>query len=763
MSALAQLLLWPATIFSLLAVLTWLSLRVTLTVNRWTDSISKYLPRAMLPLERILFSISIATLSGLMLMYPDWSIWQRLTGGSDGEPIGAESQLKSAIALLALLLFAANQLKSIQKDAREAPKYLGVNQLTYEINKSRTKGVLGQPIFYVAVSFLFLLPLIGPALPESPGVSTILGYPLPKYDWNQLSLVLWISSFAAVGCVLMLNVLGTMGESFIAINYPGHVKWRIQSEIVNRSQSEFGKLLSPRRRGGDVDIALRMRSWLRIAESLPVSEKVDYLKLTIGCDSYHDSARKIARKIQRGELRSVRKRFRRLKYGNHSSPYPIGRGVRLMIRINAIARSHIRNRNLERFSKMYDVKYERVKMLLTYLSRGCVENDIQQWVINECLMECEREDALHAHALSYSDEASRQLGQRLFGQYYGPLRQIQFGNQSNEVNGLQRDLRDPPSYAALKVSSYVYNSILEFASGIHPEKRLQLPDRRWEEIVEAADRIKHRETRDLCLKRAVNGMLRQYLACLRDVSQPDRVSSLELSRKIERFAGRSRLVGSDEQCIRQSIEDEAFDLLLAGEADEEPEIELLVQLISPRRLVIAVLYQIFYSRRSHRPVAPIKFVAIFRKLSFNLDAEHMDAKAAAGAIEFLSRSNVSHFVTRLGVEWLFESLTEDFTLSLCSEFLDQVKRGYILDFNLRDFLIWRLVMDSVGFGSYRGDYSVDGCILNAIRSSVPAMREVLDEWRTVDSRSVVDVEVVLLPFENQNPSQPELIDRRGFV
>jgi hypothetical protein len=104
------------------------------------DAIERRAPRFVKPVESTIFLVSVGLLSAVVLKFPDWNVWRDLTGGSYGEPLAQRTQLGSAIALLALLLFAANQLNSLEKDSKESPEYLGVNIMTYELNRSRTKA-----------------------------------------------------------------------------------------------------------------------------------------------------------------------------------------------------------------------------------------------------------------------------------------------------------------------------------------------------------------------------------------------------------------------------------------------------------------------------------------------------------------------------------------------------------------------------------------------------------------------------------------------
>lgn len=721
---------------------------------RWVDRLERHLPGVFLPLERSLMIGAIAGLTGLVMIFPEWGVWNFLVVlGNDSES-SQRSLLGAAVALLALLLFAANQLHSIQKDADKAPTYLGENEQTFVSKRSRTTRLLGQPVFHVAVAALFLLPLIGPVLSSAdlPTWVTLIETPVPL---QSLNVALWCACFGVVGGVLIANVLGTMGASFRTITNSQGIHRRIKDVIAEDARAEYIRLFNPTKRATYHEVEKQVTVWLRRGSLLPENRQVEYFKLTTGGAQYYrllygvdERARKVSIKADTRTAGQVDSR----------------NGVRKWFQ------SWRQKRIFDSFEHAHYVAYGRVRALLKYLSNNDLSDELKYLIVSCCL-----NDAVHAD--QYSSQIAldqKYLESIVDSELVSPrLAKIRYTLSETEDNVplLDRDrfsaYRDSerPKRNVEFLPAFIFQAISERISSYIKADRVYLSDSVLEHVLLSARSLQDNATREYALHRSVrsaisalitdrqceSGEFSDLLKVLVEVPEP------ELSCTGQKETGR--------QSFRDVVEKCAFGSLVANSFQPADESVRLIELIGGWRLPAVVLFRLFYAKRSPNSLRT-KDLHPFREVFSGIWFDDLMSEATyeSASVRFLIGSQISHFVTVDGIQWILGSLRSQFSLTLCAEFLDRRREGLIFDFGLREFLLWHLVTGRLeGFGEQDPRSAISDENWRELERAMPDLRAILEEWRAIDEYAVNSAELIFFPFPPPQPRDPELVDFRGFV
>lgn len=728
----------------------WLLVRLAAWLLRlgdgWLNRVSEWLPRFLHPVERTLTIIVVMTLTGLILAFPEFGAWSFVVADSHANDISPVTLLGAAAALLALLLFAANQLHTVQKDSGTGRTYLGENVGTYGTSRSRATRLLGEPVFHLAVLALFLLPLLQAALPTD--VTMPPWGPIPEISFAQqpLALALWCACFALVGAVLIFNVLKTLRSSAVGIILPQSVEWRIEDVIEESSRAAYARLFRPSKRQGRFDVERWVKHQLHKTSVLPHDEQIRYLRLTVGSIEY---AVLRSTSFQRSEATA----YGALQTSNLPT---ITSGT-----LRGILGRNREKRALDTLRQTREVAYGRSSALLEYLRLDGFSNEVKEWIVSQCLQEARVADQMYSHLFENDFETATSSIDRS-SESYPMAARAEILTIAANVPTLESHRWIPPSATTFgpmveMIPAFIFQSLAELLSARNESRRVHLPEAVLGSIMETANDVHHNETREHALRQVIGGTISALITDRHHGTLAWRGMLRNLTARRGEVLTKGQATTGDRTPLEKVITQSAFGSLLShnyqdAEADEE-----LLTLIDGWRLPAAVLYRLHYAQRSHEPLSAAD-LRPFREPLTHRWVGHLedDSTFITDCVHFLCSSRIHYFVTNEGITWLLESLRYGFTLVLCSAFLDQREQGSIRDFGLREFLLWRLVTNRAS-GPYESasKSAISDEHWAQIVRFLPELRTILEEWRALDERAVVDVEVTFFPLTRPRPSQRE--------
>lgn len=695
------------------------------------DWASKRLPRFLYPMERTLIAALITTLTACILSFPNWGAWASIVARAHADHISSTRLLGAAAALLALLLFAANLLHSMHKDSGHGRTYLGENLQTFEASRSWATRLLGEPLFHLAVLSLFALPLMQPALPfvvTTPPVGVI---PEVSFKPHELTLALWCSCFAIVGGALILNVLGTLRSSAMGIILPESAEWRVEDAIEKRSTAAYKRLFNPSQPAGRSGSERWTRRRLNEARNLPYNEQIPYLIRTIGAPNYTILNEALVEKYDTAVNKAL------------SASDLTVRTWRTLRRLQC---EHRLNRAQRSLKQAHKVMFGRVTALLNHLRYRELTDSTTEWIVDQCL-----HDARIA-AKMCSLASNESLG-RAESDGFSAVKTALIDTRktlltaADRVPSLENPLRPYPMNAnpapkLEKIPAFIFQSLAELLSASNEKRRLHLPESTLIHIIDGANDTSDIKTREYAVRKVIGGVLNE--------SVTDRLPGTIVDRDLLRrrvsnhgkfFEGYYASTG-DRVDVRKIVAQSAFGSLLSHDLGDVEATRALLKLVDGWHIPAAILYSLYYAQRSLQPLS-VGDLRPFREILSHGRVEKIknDPHITEVCVDFLYSSPIDYFVTRAGLTWLLKSLRTGFSLGLCAEFLDQRERGTITDFDLRDFVLWRLVTNQVS-GPYESDprSTISSNIWSQLQHSMPEIEAILEEWRPIDRRAVIEAE-----------------------
>jgi len=679
---------------------------------------------------RVFVTASIFASTYLIVKFPELGVWNYVTSEGVSSQVGPATLLGASAALLALLLFAANQLHGAQKDAESAGTYLGENRKSFGAGRSSTTRLFSDPPFHVTVIALFALPLLRPVLPTELTTPQFGPVSAASLDPRTMALAMWCSCFALVGTVLILNALATLRAAALNIRAPWRTDRYIERELQRRSRTEYAKLISSRPRSSRYETESWVGRHLRYAQRLPAAEQLVYLRITVGVHGEVAQRHQLIRQLQDAFEEGARTSQSDLRWW----------------------RDFQRRRAVARLRGTHDVTYGRTRALLHHVSAREFTDDARAWVVNQCLLEAQGIGQI------LDDGLGRRLTPRLPDAGTGTGRPVDTATAllltpvadlpALEDHPFGRLGRPDDSPTVVMLPAFTFQALADLISARGVDRRLHLQDPVISSIVHSAERISDDETRNHALHAVVGALIKALIVDRHRAALADHRFLAAVIEQRDRSRAAIFTEPHDRTTVEDVIQQSAFTALQTQPLSDQQTVGRLLDLVSAANISTLVLYRLLYAHRSHTLLAVSELTPFYSALRRYWSEElYGDPRGVPEAVEILCSSNVSHFVTRRGLTWLLESLHEPLSLRLCARFLEHRREGAIFDFDLREFLLWRLVTGQVD-RSWNLEATSGICALDtdAITNALPDLKHLIDDWRSVDQRAAADAAMTFMPL-----------------
>lgn len=730
----SKFLLWFVVPFVLLWLVGWVLNRLRPRIARKFHSVlqktERHLPQGMLPIEHTLFGLALGGLMVVIATFPHWGPWGFIVRPATDATLQPGVLLGSAAALLALLIFAANQVQNLERDAGSGHLYLGQNINTFLARRSRIVKILALPIFHVAISALFILPLVWSSLPPSAEAST-LGSGLLPGDWTLqlVTIAFWCASFGAVSGVLLLNVLGALHNSTLGFRAPTGLKMRIRFELGDRSDQTYTELFS-----GAHGFRHEMYQWIagcvEEASKLPHEQQRIYLHETVGSFKYRIHQEKTIKKCSK-ILKKLEPSRDASTVGKRLAPWL------LKYRVN-------RAENL--LQKRSNLAYERTRAMLTSLPDTDLTHEARDWLIKQCIIEVSSYDQHATRFLDgefFSIEKRNQTHQdRFYREARGILTRP--AHKISELNGYARWYpRDQKSPCVEILPTFIIRTLAAILLPRNSKEDSKVSVEILQNIIGAADRLSHERTRDHALRHLVTAVI----DCTIITRSDSETLPMNVLATRNRMSGDARHLEHSNRKSRELIIEEQTVTALTANTDLRPEAQAaLLELLTGWLRPTVLLYLLFYRARTHRILSSSELQPFYQALnSYRWARLDTRAEALRSALRFFKKSNLNHFVTAEAVTWLFRALGKPLTLEMCVAFL----KANIAELSLLQFIQWRVLASEELSYDGTSELEIERDIRRQLIVSKPEIQQFAKEWRTVNPITASELEMMLLRFPSE--------------
>lgn len=729
----SEFLLWFAAVFVTLWVVSWalnvLPLRVAKNIDAVLEKTSSYLPASMWPLEHTLLSLLLGGLTILIATFPQWEPWASIVEPATEGTLQPGVLLGLAAALLALLLFAANQVQNLERETGSENLYLDENVGTYLARRSRVVKMLALPVFHVAVMALFIVPLIWSWLPTS-AETLSLGAILPSYEWSPrvAAIAFWCASFGIVSGVLLLNVLNTLRNSTLGFRAPGGIERRIEDNLSDRSNQFYRKLFTGSKARAD-NIHWWITTHVGRASKLPKTEQLTYLKKTIGAEGYWTYQKQAATKCAKL---------------TESTPRPSGT-TKLGDKAHSWLTQWRTTRAKNLLEKRSSIARKRTRAILTSLRDIDLGEIERAWLIEQCLAEVESYDenssTFFDKGFSYPNNLRStpraSFSDKAHGILTRPADEIEQLDRSG--NPLRYRSENSPSVEIVPI--FTFRTLAAFILPNTSERgRSTTTSKMLHQIVDAAASLRHGPSQEIALRDVVEAVIDRVIINRSD----DETLPLNILAVRERFGWNgSYLKHSNRQRRDITIENQAMAALTANTELQADARSALLDLLPQRLRATALLHLLVYKSQTMRSLTSSELSPFFEALrKFRWGDCDDRQEVLTAALEYFQHSYLRDYVTPASVSWVFQALEKPLTLELCVEFL----KANIAGLTLMHFIQWRVLAGEVFYGDFNGKFPTEPTVQASLMSLKSDLQQFATDWQTVDPSTAEKLEVLLLRF-----------------
>lgn len=701
----------------------------------WLSGVNDRLPLSMRPIEHALLCILLGSLTLLIANFPNWPLWRFIVAQDAQAELHPGTLIAASAALLALLQFAANQLRNLEKDAISDNQFMGVNLDTYLAQRSRIVRVLGLPIFHIAICALFIMPLVWFSVPETIDSDSFGSYvPSVIASPQLLAIAFWCASFGTVSGILLLNVLGTLRNSTLGFRSPVGIKHRVRLElrqVVKSVYTEFFRL-------DDKDAATEIFLWtskiLGNVSDLPADQRVDYVNETLGALKY-----KALRERSQDKFVKVQKNLQ-------------------LFDANTVATlkqkpSRLRQRRLSRAKYILRIRaelaYGRTWAILEYLQNHELSQHLQTRLVDICLEEARQFDN-DCGRFPWFNWTEGYVSERIEDGHLNAEAYKILTRPLDQISDIDRGFRpysagreEAPRVVLLP--AFVYRSL---ARGLLPSyggSRLSVT--LVEKIVSAANGLQDRRTRGYAVREVMKAIIDCTIVSRR---QDEAIEINQLEKMLSqngRYASSLTRGTKGRKSLDTFIGECAFSALVVESHLEERQRSALLRVVSGEQALGALLYLLFYGVRSYSALQAADLRPFQLGLrDFRLGAGANNQSARVAVARFIQSSNINHFVGAREVEWLFDALEEPLAVDVCVNFLEQRDQSRFYDFGLLQLLQWRVVAAEALYVPYSSFKSIAPSHNKQLIQAKPQVQDFADDWRAVDPVTANRIEQLLLQF-----------------
>lgn len=721
--------------------------------NEALDWVERRMFAAMRPVEHTILCVLIIGLSLIVARFPNVGLWRFVTQSVIAGPPAQGPLLAAATALLALLLFAATQLRSLGSDSATEDHHMGEGVNTHLYRRSRAVHMLGLPVFHVSIVALFILPLALPILPKA-GPEWLTGFfEAPPIE---LTISIWIACYAVASGVLLLNVLTVLRYSATMFSNRDAVKHSIEYWLAEEAAKDYARLFDSHRdahqRARDL-ASLWTEHHLDRASELPEAEQLRYVRLTLGRPQY--------------QLLRGRARERLLHLSNKTYPRPLrflgrlspdGAAWRFMRRTNLAAAL---------LGQRVDISEARTQAFVARLRKQELSEDLRAWLIAVCIEEANASDtdfeALSlAAAIAQPDTASTH--RQTFVEAAERLRYKSVEVASRRVSlSHKHDISGSGESETLqleRLTAHVYRDLTDVlvsapVSGPTRAERTKLLTK----LLQSADGLRHRPTREVLLRELIAAIIDHALLRNPETNIGDLSAFAPL---FQRDPLPTPGVPPNPSGISQVIAEQCFFVLLSTNQLTPAARDALLQFVAGWRVPTSLFFGLWHGAHSGylltvADLAP--FATALRKLGWERD--EMLADLAAAGHGALSESPIGHLLTPNALQWFLESLNRQLSLGLCLEFVSESKTWPRSTPSVVQFVQWHLLVSEQRVAW--PDFSDAANVSDEASRFAQELRALAHDWAAIDTHRARSLNMLMSAVPEETAGPVELVTPRGFV
>ncbi|MFV0407508.1 MAG: hypothetical protein ACK5LN_11945 [Propioniciclava sp.] len=694
--------------------------------RRHIDRILSHVPSWRYAAPRALLAGTLVGLTALILHFPAQPPWAVVTNRHPTDEVGPLILLGAAAAMLTLLLSAVNRLRETKQDAVVGARYLGQNIDTH-LTLPWVR-LLDAPTFVGAASFLFAIPIFLHWLPRHPLFPATPDWgPMATFSPFQFALALWCACFGLVGALLLLNAMSALRAATTSILYPTWLRAQIRSEVGRTAAMEFKQLPQQARRWDQHRV---YEGWvlahLAEAHEIPEGEQSEYLALTLG-----KPLRTHFPAPTTGWKHHARRALRR--------GFATARGI-----LPAPVAGLFTAWNEGQFRSRLENHQERhqgiITALLSWADRDDISATMRAWLVAAGLGEALRADQEFATLITEEDTTRGSIAQSIAMR--NPEAVL------HQAKGLVPPWgrQDQSTPDILAITGTVFHRLSQTLLAPGPLTRAT-PGATTvtQQLLAASHRLVHGPTQAFVHRTVIRAAV--TLAC------EDRGSSShDLHAYLTSLQSRpAHTLSAHPTRDSEAIQEVAFATLLPLGSKAPEEISQLLELTRGWQIPAAFLHMLYYARRSHQQVPMSQLCAFFphlHALRYFSDSDRDEMREPAASF-LADQSQLSHFVRKDDIQWLFDSLHRPLSLDLVIQFLARPADRHFSDFTLIDFLRWHaLASDSIpGFSWTRLHENENWENLVPHADSIKALA---DEWKAALPEAAESLEY--LAFDIRPPS-----------
>ena len=697
------------------------------TCGEVLDWIELRLPRFLSPLEHAALTLLIILISTFAMLFPTRAPWSLFPGvpRDNGQAL---SLLGASAALLALLMFAANQVRAVEKDVATGERYLGINVDTFPVLRSRVIGILGLPIFHFAIVLLFVLPVavMLPLQAIMPNIQTLIGLSIDGS--KQAISAIWGACFAVVGGALILNVVTVLRISTARILRPWTSRLGVEQSLLRQTGRDMTALLAE---NGHEAIGQWAYKNIGHAAALPNEEQQRYLELTLDGSSFGWN-----RASQLTKFKSFEKKLKSLITKNERSTSGIRKALHDWRTSRLLQSAH------DTFDSANNLLYGRSLGILRWLNAPGQRtvDELHSWLVALCLRDAVTADTECAILFGINPTAP---GDSRFENMPAAMRHARATllRPANAIPTIDGRTRCRPSYEEEQPEVeffpvFVYRSLIEaLLKGSNYGSPTNIAPNDLKAIFNWANNLKDLRTRELIVGELMMVTLEKTVA--------DRVESESLERGLLRTmipghpseTRRPQVDASIGRSLEEIAEISACRILVSVPARTPELLSELLAFIRGWRLPAIFLFLLFCN---HRPGSPMN-AALLRCFRQPLhDRRYLETSdwenEFAEAHSYMSSTRARDLFSTDDLKWLYTALGTPLGPQLCLDFLRQRDQGTMRDFGLTQFVQWHILMSGPTYDYYEEHFeSVALDHRRWIGHAIPQIQEFENSWQLEDA------------------------------
>ncbi|MGP9580358.1 hypothetical protein [Brachybacterium sp. AOP35-5H-19] len=748
---------------SLLLTVAWSTFAVSLAgaVRSAYRAVDARLPFWVGTLDQILLCITAVAITSLITVFPHIGLWAAVVERTSDTLGDNAALLGAAAALLALLLFAATQARSAEREARSGGVFYGRALSTSQFTRSQWAMLLRLPAFQVMTVLLFIIPIALTVAPSTPP-EQFLGVELagiPPLD--RILSASWCALFAIVGGVLILNATSSLRSSVLEVMDPLRAHQQIQDDVEDDSRRAWNRWATSRPRGRSSEPEEWVTQHISFAKDLPAEEQAAYVRATVGNVGLNRATWAQFVTAERDLKRAAR--FTARARRNRSTQ----RLAQMRRNISGWRGTRRAKRAKSRLEAVQSAHQAMVVACADAFESQHLSGDIRRELIRSTQRSAAAMDRMHRYLEQALERTAQSFGTKVVAKETarGALPVQVTASSTSEVieatrvamtlhNLLLSQERELPSLRSslplpwnedegspevLRVSALSYRALaIALFPRFSPERTSATAGIPLRELLTIADSIGHDQTRAYALDQLISS----FMDCVilhRNDDEPIEISALEsfVPRRNAPDTDLGLHPSSAHRPLSTIIEDCASSFLMDNTGLAPEKTATLLKLVKAPSHYSALLFDLTYARASSKRLPahllePFSVALRFRSISDDAELQEIQEHI----VRAFSSSFASHLLSPRAIRWLVGALQTRLTVELCQQFEEEIAAHRGRSFGILQFIQWHLLA-GIGFGTSapRDGHSEAAPTGSMLGDAKVELWRFYEEWEQVDRHS----------------------------